>query len=120
MRKRSFSPQMTWTGREIGFPDLADDAQSFRLLGTEDLLSEHERAAADRADDFRPERMNAVARYDPEGEVRLVLEDRVRRRNDDIGKKHILGVDRRRSVQRGDHRYGNIEQICKDLFAPSR
>ena len=97
--------------------DLADDAQRFRLLGTEDLLSEHERAAADRADDFRPERMNAVARYDPEGEVRLVLEDRVRRRNDDIGKKHILGVDRRRSVQRGDHRHGNIEQICQDLFA---
>src|SRR6266850_7890601 len=61
--------------------------------------------------------MNAVARYDPEGEVRLVLEHRVRRRNDDIGKKHILGVDRRRSVQRGDHRHGNIEQICKDLFA---
>src|SRR2546428_2590063 len=61
--------------------------------------------------------MNAVARYDAEGEVRLVLEHRVRRRNDDIGKKHILGEDRRRSVERGDHRYGNIEQIGKDLFA---
>src|SRR2546426_10616526 len=61
--------------------------------------------------------MDAVAGYDTEGEVRLVLEPRIRRGNADIGKKHILGVDRRRSVQRGDHRYGNIEQICQDLFA---
>src|SRR5207302_8370869 len=97
--------------------DLADHAQRFRLLGPEDLLSEHECAAPDRADDFRPERMNAVARYDAEGEVRLVLEHRVRRRNHDIRKEHIFGVDRRRSVERGDHRYGNVEQICQDLFA---
>src|SRR5712664_3638205 len=61
--------------------------------------------------------MDAVARYDTEGEVRLVLEHRVRRGNDDIGKKHVLGVDRRRSVERGDHRHGNVEQVGEDLFA---
>src|SRR5712671_443236 len=61
--------------------------------------------------------MNAVARHDTEGEMRFVLEHGIRRRNDDIGEKHILGVNRRRSVERGDHRYGDIEEIRKDLFA---
>src|SRR5258708_14123224 len=61
--------------------------------------------------------MNAVARYDAEGEVRLVLEHRIRRRDDDIGKKHIFGMNRSWSVDCGYDRHRNIEQICKDLFA---
>jgi hypothetical protein len=35
--------------------DFADHAERFRLLGIEHLLSEHECAAPDRADDLRPE-----------------------------------------------------------------
>src|SRR6266850_1381561 len=61
--------------------------------------------------------MDAVARYDAEGEVRLVLEHRVWRRDRDVCKKHVFGMDRNGSVDCGDDRHWNIEQICKDLFA---
>jgi len=47
----------------------------------------------------------------PKAKCGLSLEDRIWRRDDDIGKQHIFGVDRRRSVERSDHRHWNVQQI---------
>jgi hypothetical protein len=60
--------------------------------------------------------MNAVARHDVEGEVRLVLEHCLRRCDNDVREKRIFGVDCRRSVKRGDHRYRNVDQIQQNLL----
>lgn len=85
--------------------DLASYAQRLCLLGPE-------RAAAA----VRPQQMNAVARHDAEGEVRLVLEHCLRRCDNDVREKRIFGVDCRRSVKRGDHRYRNVDQIQQNLL----
>src|SRR5262245_36801605 len=61
--------------------------------------------------------MDAVAGYDSEDEVRLVLKYRVRRRDDDISEQDVFGVNGRRSVERGDHRNRNVQQIGQNFLA---
>jgi hypothetical protein len=46
--------------------------------------------------------MDAIARHDAEVQVRLILEDRVGRCEDDIGEQRVFRMDGRRSVERDD------------------
>jgi len=89
--------------------DLADHAQRFCLLDANYLLSEYERPPADRPKDFRPQGVDAGTRHNAKGKVRLILEHRVRSRDNDVRKKRIFRMDRRWSVECGNDRYRNVD-----------
>ena len=61
--------------------------------------------------------MDAVARRDAEIEMGLVLENRRRRRQDDVGEQDVFGVQPHRAVHGGDHRRLDIEKVHQDFSA---
>src|SRR5439155_22340026 len=95
----------------VGEHDLVDDAPGLGGLRVEHLAGQDEIAAPDRADDFRPEQVDPVARHDAEVEMRLVLEHRLGRRQDDVGQQCIFGVQQYRPVQVGDNRCIVVEVV---------
>jgi len=56
--------------------------------------------------------------YDAEGEVRLVLEHRVRRRDGDVGRSTYSEWTVAGPLTAAMTGHRNIEQICKELFCP--
>ena len=80
-----------------------------RLLGRDLPARVEVVAAAGRAEQHRPDHVDAVPRHDADAEVRL-LEDGVGSAQDDVAEKRELAVDRRRSVHGGDHGHADVEQ----------
>src|SRR5260370_17190948 len=81
-----------------------DGAPLLRALGIKLLTGEDEVAAADSADHFLPEQVDAISGHDTELEVRLVLKHRRGCREHDVGEQDVLGVKARRAGHSRHHR----------------
>ena len=96
--------------------DLVDHPERQRLLSREFLTGEQEVTTSIRAQEERPDNMHPVARHNPVGEMRRVLEHRVVRGNDNITQDRQLSVNGGRTVDRGDHRHLNVQVVHQQFF----
>jgi hypothetical protein len=97
--------------------DLADYAKRLRLVCADDLPREQERAAANRANNLLPKRMDAVARNDAEAQMGFILEYGVGCCEDDVGQQRVFRVDGRRSIKRGNQWCRDVEDVRENFLS---
>jgi hypothetical protein len=63
--------------------------------------------------------VHTVARHDAELEMRLVLEDGLWRRQNDVGQQGVFAVQQNRAVHGRDHRHFDVEPLPVRMTALS-